>query len=127
MFDEDFPNTILYVGDVRPGPVTVWRAVFIADVTPPEQRTGGMRDKAEGPLITVAREAFAVSDPKNNRIQLSMRDRAVHEMGKDSKANDSFSPSWDQALDAVAAGAQAAGLQRHEHAPVDALHRAGPD
>src|ERR1019366_5173977 len=33
VFDEDFPNTILYVGDVRPGPkVTVWRAVFIADV-----------------------------------------------------------------------------------------------
>jgi LPS export ABC transporter permease LptG/LPS export ABC transporter permease LptF len=98
VFDEDFPNTILYVGDVRPGPVTVWHAVFIADVTPPDQRTGGMRDKAEGPLITVAREAFAVSDPKNNRIQLSMRDRAVHEMGKDSKANDSFSPAWEQAL-----------------------------
>jgi len=96
------------VGDVRPGPVTVWHPVFIADVTPPDQRTGGMRDKAEGPLITVAREAFAVSDPKNNRIQLSMRDRAVHEMGKDSKANDSFSRRLGSGAVRVAAGAQAA-------------------
>ena len=43
----------------------------------------GMREKAEGPLITVAREAIAVSDPKNNRIQLSLRDYSTHEMGKD--------------------------------------------
>src|SRR5580704_11417420 len=32
VFDEQFPNTILYVGDVRPGPVTVWRNVFLADL-----------------------------------------------------------------------------------------------
>ena len=48
VFDEDFPNTILYVGDVRPGAVVVWRNVFLADLTPPEQRTSGMGDKAAG-------------------------------------------------------------------------------
>ena len=98
VFDEDFPNTILYVGDVRPGELVVWRNVFLADLTPPEQRTGGMRDQAEGPLITVAREAVAVPDPEHNRIQLSMRDAATHEMGKDLKGYDSFFPRGDQAL-----------------------------
>ena len=32
VFVENFPNTILYVGDVRPG---VWRNIFVADVAPP--------------------------------------------------------------------------------------------
>lgn len=98
VFDEQFPNTILYAGDVRPGPVVVWRNVFLADLTPPEQRANGMRDKAEGPLITVAREAIAVPDPAHNRIQLSMRDAGTHEMGKDLVGYDSFFPRGDQAL-----------------------------
>ncbi|HTT63414.1 MAG TPA: LptF/LptG family permease [Bryobacteraceae bacterium] len=98
VFDEQFPNTILYVGDVRPGAVTVWRNVFLADLTPPEQRTSGMRDKAEGPLITVAQEAIAVPDPEHDRLQLSMRNAGNHEMGKDLKGYDSFSPVVAQAL-----------------------------
>ncbi len=98
VFDEDFPNTILYVGDVRPGPVVVWRNVFLADLTPPEQRTSGMGDKAQGPLITVAQEAIAVPDPDHNRLQLSMRNAGTHEMGKDLKGYDSFSPIVAQAL-----------------------------
>ena len=47
LFDENFPNTILYVGDVRPGSPAVWNTVFIADVTPPEERK-----KASGPRPT---------------------------------------------------------------------------
>jgi len=43
VFEEQFPNTILYVGDVKPGPVVVWRNVFLADLTPPEQRSIGLR------------------------------------------------------------------------------------
>jgi len=100
VFDEDFPNRILYVGDVRPGTPALWRSVFLADVTPPEERTNGMGQKAEGPLITVAREAIAVSDPLNNRIQLSLHDYATHEMGKDGKAQDGSSPHGEQALTA---------------------------
>jgi LPS export ABC transporter permease LptG/LPS export ABC transporter permease LptF len=98
VFDEDFPNTILYVRDVTPGPVVVWHNVFLADLTPPEQRTSGMGDKAAGPLITVAREAIAVPDPDHNRLQLSMRNAGNHEMGKDLKGYDSFSPVVAQAL-----------------------------
>jgi LPS export ABC transporter permease LptG/LPS export ABC transporter permease LptF len=103
VFQEDFPNTILYVGDVPParaGDPVLWRNVFMADVAAPEQRTGGLRAKAEGPLITVAREAVAVSDLAHNRIQLSLRDAAQYEMAKDGTAHDSTFPRGEQALDA---------------------------
>lgn len=101
VFEEDFPNTILYVGDVRPGETVLWRNVFIADVTPPEQRSGGMRDKAEGPRITVAREGIAVPDVTHNRIQMSLHDASIYEMGKDMVAGDASFPHSDQALDAA--------------------------
>ena len=100
VFNEDFPNKIVYVADVGTGPVVKWRPVFIADVTPPEQRQAGMRDKAMGPLITVAREAIAISDPRHNRIELTLHDYSTHEMGKDMVANDTTAPVGTQALDA---------------------------
>jgi LPS export ABC transporter permease LptG/LPS export ABC transporter permease LptF len=101
VFEEQFPNTILYVGDVRTGPVTLWRNIFMADLTEPAQRTGGMREKGEGPLITVAREAVAMPDPEHNRIQLSLRDASLHEMGADGVAVDIAYPRGDQALQAA--------------------------
>lgn len=103
IFNEDFPNTILYIGDVvpgGPGNPSVWKTVFIADVMPPEQRKRGIGEKAEGPMITVARMAIASSDPKNNRIQLAMRDSSTHEMGKDGLARDEGAPIKTIALDA---------------------------
>src|ERR1044071_4582913 len=39
---EGFPNRILYVNDVRTGSTVLWRSVFLADVSPPEQRSSGM-------------------------------------------------------------------------------------
>src|SRR6185436_20560040 len=74
VFAEQFPNKILYVENVKTGPVVQWQNLFIADLTPPDDRQSGMRGKADGPMITVAREAIAVPDPRNNRIQLSLRD-----------------------------------------------------
>src|SRR5215472_4686723 len=100
IFDEDFPNHILYIGDMKPGNVAVWKPVFIADVTPPAQRASGLKEKADGPMVTVAREAIAISDAAHNRIQLTMRDSATHEMSKDGVANDSSSERSLQALDA---------------------------
>ena len=100
VFDEDFPNHILYIGDMRPGQVALWRPVFIADLTPPAQRSSGLKEKADGPMVTVAREAIAISDAAHNRIQLTMRDSATHEMSKDGVAQDSFSEKSLQALDA---------------------------
>ncbi|MBV8728857.1 MAG: LptF/LptG family permease, partial [Acidobacteriia bacterium] len=103
IFDEDFPNTVLYVNDVppaRPGDPVLWRNVFMADITPPEQRTGGIRGKAEGPLVTVARSAVVIPDLAHNRIQLALEDAAEYEMAKDGTAHDSTFPRGDQALDA---------------------------
>ena len=102
VFDESFPDHILYVGEVRPGDQgqAQWSPVFIADVAPPQQRSSGMKEKADGPMITVAEQAIAVSDPLHNRIQLSLSGVATHEMGKDSESNDARSSSSQQVLDA---------------------------
>jgi len=102
IFDENFPNHILYVGEVRPLPngMAYWDSVFLADVSPPEKRESGMKEKADGPMITVAKQALAVSEPKDNRIELSLTEVATHEMGKDSVANDSESQKSQQTLDA---------------------------
>ncbi len=51
-------------------------------------------------MITVAEEAIAVPDPKNNRMQLSLRNYATHEMGKDQMSRDTVAPTGQQALDA---------------------------
>jgi LPS export ABC transporter permease LptG/LPS export ABC transporter permease LptF len=82
VFEEQFTNdnTVLYVDDVKSGiGPTVWNGVFIADLTPPDQRRTGLKDAPVGPRITLAREAIAVPDPKNNRIQLTLRDESIHE------------------------------------------------
>ena len=101
VFDEQFPNMILYVGGVDPGPVVRWRNVFMADTTPSEQRSGSIREQAQGPRVTFAEEAIAVADPKSNRIQLSLRNARSHELGKDptDDINSAF-PSGDQSLEA---------------------------
>lgn len=100
VFAEQFPNRIVYVGNVKTGPVMQWQNVFIADLTPPEERKAGMREKADGPLITVAREAIAVPDPANNRIQLSLRDAITHEVDKEGKTDDQQFPQGDLVLPA---------------------------
>ncbi len=101
VFEEQFPNTILYVGDVKPGPVVLWRNVFLADLTPPEQRKAGLGERGEGPKVTVAREAIAIPEPQHNRIQLSLRDASTHEIEKDLRGSHTSFPRGDQALDAA--------------------------
>jgi LPS export ABC transporter permease LptG/LPS export ABC transporter permease LptF len=96
------PNTILYVSDVKEGERAIWKNIFVADVTPPEKRDSGMKDKATGPMITVAEQAIASPDPKNNRIQLTLKNYATHEMGKDMRSSDTVAQSGDQALQAAA-------------------------
>ena len=95
------PNTILYVQDVKEGERALWKGVFVADVTPPENRKDGMGDKAAGPMITIAEQAIAVPDLKNNRIQLSLRNFSTHEMGKDQRSKDTLAPTGDEALQAA--------------------------
>lgn len=101
VFDEQFPDTILYIGDIRTGPVVQWRNVFLADLTPPEERTQGLKQQAEGPRVTTAREALAIPDVPNKRLQLSLRNATTHEIAKDGVDYTSRTPHIEQALDAV--------------------------
>lgn len=83
VFEEKFTNdnTVLYVDDVRTetGSVADWYRVFIADLTPPAERKTGVKQADPGPRVQVAREALAVPDLAHNRIQLTLRDYALHE------------------------------------------------
>ncbi len=102
VFQEQFPNTVLYVGDVIPGPVERWRDVFMADMRPPDQRANGTGGQAsEGPRITLAREAIAVPDLKNNRIQLHMLDGSWHEALVNGDYQSASFPQGDQVLQAA--------------------------
>jgi LPS export ABC transporter permease LptF/LPS export ABC transporter permease LptG len=102
VFEEQFPNSILYVGDVIPGKIELWRNIFIADLRPPQQNSSNAQDQAEGPRITIAREAIAVPDVKNNRIQLHMLDASNHQGTKDPNVYVSSSfPAGDQVLQAA--------------------------
>ncbi|HYP08088.1 MAG TPA: LptF/LptG family permease [Bryobacteraceae bacterium] len=103
VFAEQFPDTILYVGSVVPGPVVRWRNVFLADITPPDRRkkvsSGPVQDS---PRITTATEAIAVPEVERNRIQLTLVNGSQHEVGQDyvQYLSTSF-PQMQQALAAV--------------------------
>ena len=101
VFEEQFPNRILYVGDVIPGTVTRWRNVFIADMTPPEERKNEAHDRGDNPRVTVASEAIAVPDVARNLIQLSMLNVATHEVDKDSAYHRTIAPRSEQILEAT--------------------------
>ncbi len=83
VFDEDFPNRILYISDVNPSSMNHWRNVFIADTTPVDEQKKTDHDRGEGPSVTVAAQAIAVPDVPHNQIQLSLQDGATYDVGKD--------------------------------------------
>jgi LPS export ABC transporter permease LptG/LPS export ABC transporter permease LptF len=98
VFQEQFPNSILYVADVIPGQVERWRGVFLADLRQQE----GQPD--EGPKVTLAREAVAIPDLKNNRIQLHMIDSSTHQAGASGVYYSTSAPRADQGLQAARPG-----------------------
>jgi LPS export ABC transporter permease LptF/LPS export ABC transporter permease LptG len=83
VFAEQFPDHILYIGDVIPGSTARWRRIFIADLTPPEKRPAGTPERSESPRVTLASEALAVGDVAQNRVQLTMRNGSTYEAEKD--------------------------------------------
>jgi LPS export ABC transporter permease LptG/LPS export ABC transporter permease LptF len=127
VFVENFPNTILYVGNVKPGEPSLWSPVFVADIGAPEKRSTGLRDQAAGPMITVADQALVVPDVKSNRVQLSLRNYATHEMGKDQQSRDTFAPVGQQALAAsppTQTALRSVGMSTHQ---LRAYPRSKPD
>jgi LPS export ABC transporter permease LptF/LPS export ABC transporter permease LptG len=85
VFNEDFPNRILYISDVTPGAMNQWRNVFIADTTPVEEQKKTDHDQGDGPTVTVAPHAVAVPDVPHNQIQLFLQEGVVYDVGKDPK------------------------------------------
>ncbi|MBI2687474.1 MAG: LptF/LptG family permease [Acidobacteria bacterium] len=104
VFAEQFPNKTLYVGDVISGPVIRWRNVFIADMTPPDQRKQTTQEaSADAPRITIATDALAVPDSVHNSIQLRLLNGSSHEVGKEqNQFFDIRFPQLDQLLEAKA-------------------------
>ena len=103
VFAEQFPNEILYTADVNDpagGPVSQWKRVFLADVTPLEKRAVGQTDRGDSPLVMLAPEARAVAQVADNRILLDLKDVTEYELGKDTKYNTDTSPSRIMSLEA---------------------------
>lgn len=101
VFEESFPNTVLYVSDVIADTAVRWRKIFMADLRSGEQRGSGVRERSDEPRILLAEEALAISDVKNNRIQLAMQKSSTYEIGKNpSQDVATYSPRSDLALEA---------------------------
>ncbi len=98
VFEEQFPNTILYVTDVITGQTPRWKRVFMADVTPPEERKPGAADRGDNPRIMLAADALAVPDAAHNRVQLNLRNGITYEPDKNDEYQISTAPTGDQAL-----------------------------
>ena len=101
VFDEQFPNTVLYVGDVSSGKQVHWYNLFMADTTPPEDLQKKGKDRSsDTPRVTVAAEAIATPNPDNNTIQLNMRDERTIELDKEGKVITTASSEGVQVLQA---------------------------
>jgi LPS export ABC transporter permease LptG/LPS export ABC transporter permease LptF len=90
-FDERFPDSIVYIRDIRPGPTSLWRQVFIADVRPSQER-------GDVPAVRLAAEAIAQPDLPRNQIQLTLRNTTSYQVSTDNKYDMQTSPQFDQAL-----------------------------
>ena len=94
VFQEQFPNSILYISDIPSTANTRWHRVFLADVTP-------SNDRGDSPRVTLATDAIAVPDAAQNRIQLSLSNSSMYDAGKDpSEYKVRSSPGHDMILQA---------------------------
>ena len=101
IFDEQFPNIVLYVNDVSSDDKRiVWHQVFMADVTPPDKLQQQGKDRGEGPRIIVAQQAIPHPDAANNRIILDMRDVRTSERNKEGQVITTAAPVQFQVLQA---------------------------
>src|SRR5262249_750617 len=82
IFEEQFPNNILYITDVSGITTARWRRIFMADITPPESRPPGAAEHGDSPLITLATDAIAAPDVPNNRIQLVLHNASSYAVGE---------------------------------------------
>ena len=116
VFEEQFqqPKVVLYVYDITPitGLISQWRRIFIADVTPPEQRPNS-KTSGDGPIVTLAQSGIARPEPEKNRIQLNLSQMTKYEAEKDFKLyNSSGSPDATMLLEAERASENRSHIER---------------
>jgi LPS export ABC transporter permease LptG/LPS export ABC transporter permease LptF len=70
VFEERFPNLVLYVQDAVRGAQPVWRGIFLAELSNPER-----------PRITLASEGILFSNPAKDQLQLHLSRGTIHETG----------------------------------------------
>ncbi|MEP6962238.1 MAG: LptF/LptG family permease [Acidobacteriota bacterium] len=116
-FEERFPNTVLYVRETGQGAVTLWKRVFLADVSP-------SADRGDIPAITLASEAIAQPDLAHDRIQLSLRNASKYEASKNiQEYNIHRFPQGDEAL-TVQRPAEIRGAQTSKDSDTGPLYKA---
>jgi LPS export ABC transporter permease LptF/LPS export ABC transporter permease LptG len=71
VFDERFPNKVLYVNDVSASG-TQWHGVFLADA-------GG----ESGSRLTLAERAIVIAEPKEGKLELHLQGGTTHEFSRD--------------------------------------------
>ena len=101
IFNEQFPNTVLYAGDVSSiGKQVIWRDVFIADTTSSAELQQQGKDRGEDPRIIVAQEALPHPDAAHNRIILEMRGVRSSERDKEGHVISTAAPVQIEVLQA---------------------------
>jgi len=94
VFQEQFPNSIVYITDIPSTTNTRWHRIFLFDITPSS-------DRGDSPRLTLATDAIAVPDATHNRIQLSLSNFSSYDVSKDpSEYKVSYSPAHDMILQA---------------------------
>ena len=98
VFDERFPNRILYVQDTEQGGAR-WKGVFLADLTEPDN-----------PRLTLARSAVAVPAAQSNQLRLHLFEGTAHSIvpGEPERYNVSTFAENDLAIPLPVSGAQLA-------------------
>lgn len=94
LFDERFPDRVLYVRDILPEQPNLWRQVLVADLKQSPER-------GDIPVLTFAQEAIAQPDFARKRVQLTLKNGSTYQASKDVLKYEIQSfPSYDQPLDA---------------------------
>ncbi len=70
VFDERFPQMVLYVNDVSPSGAR-WNGVFLAEA-----------GAESGSRITLAESAIVIAEPKQGKLELHLNDGSTHEFSR---------------------------------------------
>ena len=101
IFNEQFPNLVLYVGDVATvGKQVTWYRIFMADVTSAADLAHSGKSRGDSPRVIVAEQATPHADPVNHRIILDMRGVRTSERDKDGKVINTAAPTQVEVLQA---------------------------